>query len=120
GQCCQVEHAHPAELITEVPGEPGKLHALADIQRHVVETVGKTGPGLLVKIALGYMLTDMPMHQLAIAVAIVPGTGQRQNAGVRVQMAVTVQVKQGGQQLAHGQVPSTPEYHDIAGFTVSC
>ena len=119
GQRGQVEYPRPARLITQVPGQPGELDPLADVQSHVVQTLGKALPALLVEVGLGHVLADMPAHQFTVAVPFMPGAGQRQDAGIGMQMTITMQVEQGRQQLAHGQIPGAAEYHDVAGLAIS-
>lgn len=93
----QVEHPHATGAVTESLAQASELQALADVQDHVVQPLGKAAPASFIKIGLGNMLADVTAHQFAVALRIVLCTGQRQNPRVRVQMAVAVEIIQGGQ-----------------------
>lgn len=118
GEGGQIEDPDALRPSAQFLGQTWKIHALGDIQGHVVQARGKGLPGSLIEIAGGYMLPHVALHELPIAVLPMAGAGYREDAAVGMQMPVAVQVVQRGQQLAQGQIAGPAKYHDVTGLTV--
>ncbi|MCY1365753.1 hypothetical protein D9M69_526160 [compost metagenome] len=114
GRGGQVVHLDPFAR-RQALGQAAKVGALRDVHGEVVEALGEALPGGDVEVDPGDLGTAAAFGEGLVGGALERLAGEREDARLRVQATVAVQVIEGGQQLVQGQVAGTAEDQHVAG-----
>ena len=114
----QVEHPDPVadrELLDE--GRPARL--VVDVEADVGQPVDEPldGGAVVLGVQLGgpHEAGELAADLVAVAGLVETGAGDRDDAGLRRQLAVAVAEVEGGEELADGQVAGAAEDDEVAG-----
>jgi hypothetical protein len=93
--------------------EPAEFGGVRQVHGEVVETRGEAGPGVVVEVAARHLGAHPTLGQGLVLGAVQHVARHRQDAHVRAQAAVAMQVVERRQQLVQGQVAGTAKHQHV-------
>ncbi len=104
----------------EVARQAAEIGALGHVHGEVVQPLGEPGPGLLGELGTGHLGAAMALGQGAVAVDVQGIAGNGEDAQLRMQAAVAMQVIERRQQLVKRQIAGAAKDQHVARLGHVC